>query len=175
MGRRRATACKPQTGWLRRGCTQAQSCLCQCNYPDVHPLLVEILAGRVADTPAPPFIAGGKYQMEMQFHVCGFLAYRSALKTKPLKPSCVFAFHLYAHVAHILCQCMILPNAVTVTSLVYPALIESPCFQQQLGPQPVSWRNRQTRSARVEEIVQVSANPGSVSMFVGTKGLSRRS
>ncbi|KAF6717563.1 hypothetical protein FQA47_020228 [Oryzias melastigma] len=28
-GGRRAPACKPQTGWLRRGCTQAQSCLCQ--------------------------------------------------------------------------------------------------------------------------------------------------
>ncbi|KAI9526859.1 hypothetical protein NQZ68_035132 [Dissostichus eleginoides] len=42
-GWRRASACKPQTGWLRRGCTQAQSCLCQGNYPDAHPALVELL------------------------------------------------------------------------------------------------------------------------------------
>lgn len=60
VGRRRATACKPQTGWLRRGCTQSQSCLCQGNYPDVHPPLVELLAERVANTLAPPFIGRGK-------------------------------------------------------------------------------------------------------------------
>lgn len=60
VGRRRAPACKPQTGWLRRGCTQAQSCLCQGNYPDAHPPLVEPPVGRVANALAPPFIAGGK-------------------------------------------------------------------------------------------------------------------
>lgn len=60
VGRRRATACKPQTGWLRRGCTQAQSCLCQGNYLDAQPQLVELPACRVANTLAPPFINGRK-------------------------------------------------------------------------------------------------------------------
>ncbi|CAJ1083886.1 hypothetical protein NQZ68_035132 [Xyrichtys novacula] len=58
--RRRASACKPQTGWLRRGCTQAQSCLCQGNYPDAHPPLEELPVGRAANTLAPPFITLGK-------------------------------------------------------------------------------------------------------------------
>ncbi|XP_038581281.1 calcium-binding mitochondrial carrier protein Aralar2 isoform X1 [Micropterus salmoides] len=37
---------------------------------------------------------------------------------------------------------------VPVTLLVCPASIESPSFQQPLGPQPASWGDRQTRSAR---------------------------
>ncbi|XP_045914932.1 calcium-binding mitochondrial carrier protein Aralar2 isoform X2 [Micropterus dolomieu] len=37
---------------------------------------------------------------------------------------------------------------VPVTLLVCPASIESPSFQQPLGPQPARWGDRQTRSAR---------------------------